>query len=90
MVSIIFLVVALAAVTLGTSQNLKTRFTEWVEKFEMKMESEEIRQRVYNNWIENDKYIDLENAGNKTYTLGHNQFSGMDLSLIHISEPTRR
>ena len=78
MVSIIFLVVALATVTVGTSQNLKTRFTEWVEKFEMKMENEEIRQRVYNNWIENDKYIDLVNAGNNTYTLGHNQFSGMD------------
>ena len=34
--SIIFLVVTLSMLTTGTSQTLKTRFTEWVEKFEMK------------------------------------------------------
>tara|TARA_B100000424_G_scaffold41098_1_gene27699 strand:- start:7964 stop:9070 length:1107 start_codon:yes stop_codon:yes gene_type:complete len=76
--SIIFLAIALATVTMGTSKTLKTRFTEWVEEFEMKIENEEIRQRIYNNWIENDKYIETVNGENKTYTLGHNQFSGMD------------
>ena len=55
--SIIFLVVTLAMLTTGTSQTLKTRFTEWVEKFEIKIESESMHQRVFNNWIENDKYI---------------------------------
>ena len=39
--SIIFLAIALATVTMGTSQSLKTRFMEWVEKFEMKIENEE-------------------------------------------------
>ena len=76
--SIIFLAIALATVTMGTSQSLKTRFMEWVEKFEMKIENEEMHQHVFNNWVENDKYIETVNAENKTYTLGHNQFSGMD------------
>jgi C1A family cysteine protease len=33
--------------------------------------------QMYKNWAENDKHIENVNFQNLTYTLGHNQFSGM-------------
>jgi C1A family cysteine protease len=33
--------------------------------------------QMYKNWAENDKHIETVNFQNLTYSLGHNQFSGM-------------
>ena len=33
---------------------------------------------MFRNWMQNDEYIDETNARNVSYTLGHNQFSGMN------------
>lgn len=78
MKSIIFL--ALMAVMLRTvkSKNLEERFTEWVKRFEIRVENDEHRTHMFRNWMQNDEYIDETNARNVSYTLGHNQFSGMN------------
>lgn len=78
MKSIIFL--ALMAVMLRTvkSENLEQRFTEWIKQFEIRVENEDHRMHMFRNWMQNDKYIDETNARNASYSLGHNQFSGMN------------
>ncbi len=35
-------------------------------------------ERIFNNWISNDKFIEITNNKNLTYTLGHNLYSGLD------------
>lgn len=60
------------------SANLHERFEEWAQKHSFKFENDEHKQHVLSNWIDNDKHIDTVNAMNLTYTLGHNQFSGMN------------
>lgn len=59
--------------------SLHERFEEWVQTHLFKFENDEHRQHVLSNWIDNDKHIDTINAMNLTYTLGHNQFSGMNI-----------
>ena len=76
--SIIFLVVAVASLTTVASETLTQRFSEWVKKFEIRVENEDHRKHLLENWMENDKYIDMMNQQNNTFILGHNQFSGMD------------
>jgi C1A family cysteine protease len=76
--SIIFLVVALVSLTTVSSETLTQHFSEWVKKFEIHVENEDHRKHLLENWMENDKYIDMMNQQNNTFVLGHNQFSGMD------------
>uniref|UniRef100_A0A6C0HZT5 Peptidase C1A papain C-terminal domain-containing protein n=1 Tax=viral metagenome TaxID=1070528 RepID=A0A6C0HZT5_9ZZZZ len=54
------------------------RFESWVNKFKIMFESEEHMFSIFNKWTTNDRFISIINARNLTYTLGHNQFSGMD------------
>ncbi len=69
-------------VLLGLSVNAVTgslleRYTKWKEEFSMVV-SKENEESVYKNWVENDKYIEEINSKNLTYSLGHNEFSGMN------------
>ena len=69
-------------VLLGLSVNAVTgslleRYTKWKEEFSMVI-SKENEESVYKNWVENDKYIEEINSKNLTYSLGHNEFSGMN------------
>jgi C1A family cysteine protease len=54
------------------------KFENWISKFNIYSENEGHYQRLFDNWLENDKYIDLINNKNLTYTLDHNQYSGMN------------
>ena len=55
------------------------RFFEWAQKHDIKLPSEgEGFTHVLDNWINNDRIIKDVNSKNLTYTLGHNQFSGMN------------
>jgi len=54
------------------------RFENWVREFRQEFRNTEHREGIMRKWIENDKFIDETNAKNMTYSLGHNQFSGMD------------
>jgi len=54
------------------------RFENWVNQFKIKFSNEQHMFSVFNKWTTNDKFIDIINSRNLTYSLGHNQFSGMD------------
>lgn len=56
--------------------NLIDRFDDWtVQHGHIFDESE--RGHLFNNWRDNDDFINEVNTRNLTYTLGHNKYSGM-------------
>jgi C1A family cysteine protease len=58
--------------------NYELKFSQWVRDFRMNFQNDMHRETVLQKWISNHKFIETVNAQNLTYTLGHNQFSGMD------------
>jgi len=60
------------------STSIIDRFHEWVELFHYHFENDAHFYDVYRKWSINDRFIQVTNAQNLSYTLGHNQFSGMD------------
>ena len=71
----LFVALAIAGVACNASL---TRFDHWLSEFKIHVFDNEHREKMFASWISNDKFIDEINAMNKTYTLGHNHFSGMD------------
>lgn len=53
-------------------------FEKWANDFSIKFEDEYHRGNVFSSWVSNHVYILKMNAENRTYSLGHNQFSGMN------------
>lgn len=60
-----------------TCNSLHSRFRNWVDEHDMKFINNAHEFRAFDNWVENDRHIETTNFKNLTYTLGHNQFSGM-------------
>lgn len=63
------------------SKTLIQQFEAWIVKHGMvnAMDPESSHYHaMLNKWIDNDDYIRRVNDRNLSYTLGHNQFSGMD------------
>lgn len=56
--------------------NIETRFEHWLETF--KIRSKINYKELFGKWLENDEFIEKINNQNLPYTLGHNQFSGMN------------
>jgi KDEL-tailed cysteine endopeptidase len=56
--------------------NIVDRFEDWAETHNINIEDDIIYQRIYKNWLNNDKYINYVNFKNLTYTLDHNAYSG--------------
>ena len=54
------------------------KFKNWTDQFRIKFQNKKHFYDVVKRWIINDQYIDFVNSNNQPYTLGHNQFSGMD------------
>jgi C1A family cysteine protease len=54
------------------------RFHNWVSQFDIHFRDDSHFSEIYRKWVSNDKLIDFVNSQNMSYTLGHNQFSGMD------------
>jgi len=67
-----------ALFALGVYSTPFERFEKWVSEFKIEVRNHDHHEDMLKKWVENDKYIDNINAMNKTYTLGHNQFSGMN------------
>ena len=53
-------------------------FDEWISEYNIFIENNEEYSTMLEKWISNDKFITEHNNKNEFYTLGHNQFSGMD------------
>ena len=58
--------------------NVLERFNDWINRFQISFQNDTHLYNVYKKWTANDDFITKTNAQNLTYTLGHNQFSGMD------------
>jgi hypothetical protein len=58
------------------NSNLIERFENWVKLHRYSFNEYEY-DTVFLNWKNNDEYINIINAHNLTYTLGHNKYSGM-------------
>lgn len=54
------------------------RFEKWVNEYKIRFTSEHHMYEILNKWITNHNFIEYTNSLNLSYTLGHNQFSGMD------------
>lgn len=55
-----------------------TPFENWMEQYRIQFHTEEHFYDVLRKWIVNELYIKRINDENRSYKLGHNQFSGMD------------
>lgn len=71
-----FLFLILPPITLATS--FLDKFENWVTQHNIQFQTKTIFYDVLRKWMTNDQYIDIINNQNKSYQLGHNQFSGMD------------
>lgn len=56
------------------------RFKNWVKKFEIKTNDNNHLVHIFNNWLNNDKFIEYTNKQNLSYVLGHNVYSGLNSS----------
>jgi len=54
------------------------RFDNWAKQHDIQFTSDGHYRDVLGKWLSNDRHIDTINGKNLTYTLAHNQFSGMD------------
>ena len=54
------------------------RFKDWLIKHEIQIIDNNQFDKMFSNWLDNDKYIEYINSLNKTYKLGHNKYSGMN------------
>jgi C1A family cysteine protease len=68
----------LSVCVFSAKSTLIDRFEEWVQRFRYKFLDENHYVKIFTTWSSNDKFISEINSMNLTYTLGHNQFSGMD------------
>ena len=60
------------------SSDIVKRFGNWVVQHNISTSDEHKIAHIFENWLSNDKYIDMVNSQNLTYTLNHNAFSGMN------------
>jgi len=67
----------LSLFTLGNCDQYDN-FHEWINTFQIEFHSNHHLYETMQKWINNDNYIHEINAQGRSYTLGHNQFSGMD------------
>ena len=55
------------------------KFSNWLNNFNIDIEDNNHFGHVFANWLNNDKFIEITNSQNLSYTLGHNSFSGYNL-----------
>jgi len=53
-------------------------FENWIDTYNIQFKNEDHFYDILKKWIVNELYIKKINTDNRSYTLGHNQFSGMD------------
>jgi len=55
-------------------------FENWLDNYKIQLQSTNHYDNVLEKWRENEKYIEEINSQNLPFTLGHNQFSGMNIN----------
>lgn len=80
--SILILVLFLTFAYKVQSQQVVDRFADWMTKHQIQSKDESHLAHIFDNWVENDKYIKEVNSKNLSYTLGHNAYSGMNIERV--------
>jgi C1A family cysteine protease len=73
-----FILAVFLTTSLVSSDQLLERFSRWSKQFNIAYSSDAHYDTTFRKWTDNDAFIERINAKNFTYSLGHNQFSGMD------------
>jgi len=73
-----FMSALLFSTSMFAQAKLIDRFEQWVSDFKVKFDNDHHSFAVYQKWSANNQFIEESNAQNRSFTLGHNQFSGMD------------
>ena len=73
-----FLFVAFIFLTLGSVSAFDRKFADWVSEYKIAFKNNEHYLSVLKKWTDNNVFIENVNSRNLSYSLGHNQFSGMD------------
>lgn len=73
--SIFFLIFALVAVC---NASIVSRFNEWLLNHNIQFMNEHEYLHVFENWVNNDDFIEFTNSQKLSYKLAHNAFSGMN------------
>jgi len=72
----VFLLMSIVNV-MGYDHIILNKFHKWLDEFKI---SETNVVHTLENWLENNEIIDRVNNENKSYKLGHNKYSGLNLS----------
>jgi C1A family cysteine protease len=75
MYSTLFFILSLSLV----KSNIVDRFEHWLQEHKYSIDDGHYGH-VFNNWRQNDDFINEINSKNLTYSLGHNKYSGMSSS----------
>lgn len=67
----------LATFLLTDASHMTAKFDEWIQTFDIEVQDEPHRDHIFLNWLDNEVHIRETNAKNLTYTLAHNQLSGL-------------
>lgn len=79
--NIIMFYLLLTMLLATTTANITNeKFQKWANNFRIQFLDDTHRERVFSNWLSNDKYIQETNDKNLSYTLGHNHLSGLDMN----------
>lgn len=77
MYGITFSILSLLTIT-ASAESEWSKFSHWVQHFKIIAESETHLGRMFHTWVDNNAFIQEINDRNLSYSLGHNQFSGMN------------
>jgi C1A family cysteine protease len=62
---------------------LLDKFENWLHTFKIHIDDTNHYYSTFGKWVDNDEYIEQMNTLGLSYSLGHNQFSGMDSDDYH-------
>jgi C1A family cysteine protease len=62
---------------------LLDKFENWLTQFKIHIQDTDHFYSTFGKWVDNDEYIEQINIIGVSYSLGHNQFSGMDSDDYH-------
>jgi C1A family cysteine protease len=69
---------SLLTFAVASSYDLNDRFVSWSQEHNVSFDNDEHFVSVFNNWYDNDLFINDYNVKDNNVVLAHNQFSGMD------------
>jgi C1A family cysteine protease len=78
--AVVLAVLAVASANLHDRAYYEEKFFNWLKEHDISAVSGGHFVQMLQNYADNDDHIETHNAGNATFTLGHNRFSHMSLS----------